>query len=85
MMKNRSLRVALWRSLCGVGMAAAIAGCAPAITESHVAEAQQHDPRDPYEGWNRGVQSFNDSLDDHVMKPIANGYQWIMPGFADKA
>ncbi|BBL71798.1 MlaA family lipoprotein [Methylogaea oryzae] len=65
-------------------MAAAIAGCAPAITESHVAEAQQHDPRDPYEGWNRGVQSFNDSLDDHVMKPIANGYQWIMPGFADK-
>jgi phospholipid-binding lipoprotein MlaA len=43
-----------------------------------------HDPMDPYEGWNRGVQTFNDNLDDYVMKPIAEGYQWIMPTFADR-
>ncbi len=43
------------------------------------------DPRDPWEGWNRNVQSFNDSLDDHLMKPVAKGYRWIMPSFVDRA
>ncbi len=42
------------------------------------------DPQDPLEGWNRGVQTFNDKLDDYAMKPIAKGYQWIMPSFADR-
>ncbi|WP_349431391.1 VacJ family lipoprotein [Methylomarinum sp. Ch1-1] len=43
------------------------------------------DPRDPWEGWNRNVQSFNDGLDDYVMKPAAKGYRWVMPNFADRA
>lgn len=42
------------------------------------------DPQDPLEGWNRGVQTFNDKLDDYAMKPVAKGYQWIMPSFADR-
>ncbi len=42
------------------------------------------DARDPLEGWNRGVQTFNDHLDDYAVKPIAKGYQWIMPSFADQ-
>ncbi|MEC4749531.1 VacJ family lipoprotein [Methylomicrobium sp. Wu6] len=42
------------------------------------------DARDPYEGWNRGVQNFNDNLDDYVMKPVAKGYQWITPSFVDR-
>ncbi|GAB4355514.1 MAG: VacJ family lipoprotein [Methylohalobius crimeensis] len=46
--------------------------------------ATQGDPRDPIEPWNRGVQKFNDSLDDYVMKPIAEGYQWVTPGFVDQ-
>ncbi len=25
------------------------------------------DPQDPFEGWNRGVQSFNDNLDNYAM------------------
>jgi phospholipid-binding lipoprotein MlaA len=44
----------------------------------------RHDPRDPLEGWNRGVQSFNDGLDDYVMKPVSRGYQWVTPSFVDK-
>jgi phospholipid-binding lipoprotein MlaA len=40
--------------------------------------------KDPYEDWNRDVQSFNDGLDDYVMKPVAKGYQWVMPSFADR-
>jgi len=43
-----------------------------------------NDARDPLEGWNRGVQSFNDGADDYVVKPVAQGYQWIMPSFADQ-
>ena len=42
------------------------------------------DSRDPWEGWNRDVQSFNDGLDDYAMKPIAEGYRWITPSFVDK-
>ena len=42
------------------------------------------DPKDPLEGWNRGVQSFNDDLDDYAMKPIAKGYRWITPSFVDR-
>jgi phospholipid-binding lipoprotein MlaA len=43
-----------------------------------------NDPMDPYEGWNRGVQTFNDNFDKYAMKPVAEGYQWVMPSFADR-
>ncbi len=39
---------------------------------------------DPWEGWNRKVQTFNDNLDEYAMKPVAKGYRWVMPGFADQ-
>ncbi|MGZ8199199.1 MAG: MlaA family lipoprotein [Methylosarcina sp.] len=42
------------------------------------------DREDPWEGWNRGAQTFNDNLDDYIMKPIAEGYQFVMPSFADR-
>ncbi|MGZ8240924.1 MAG: MlaA family lipoprotein [Methylobacter sp.] len=42
------------------------------------------DPQDPLEGWNRGVQVFNDNFDKYAMKPLAKGYQWVMPSFADR-
>lgn len=43
------------------------------------------DARDPLENWNRSVQSFNDSLDDYALKPVAKGYQYITPDFVDQA
>lgn len=42
------------------------------------------DARDPYEPWNRKVQSFNDTADDYVMRPVAKGYKWVMPDFAEQ-
>ena len=42
------------------------------------------DSRDPWEGWNRSMQSFNDGLDDYFMKPVARGYQWVTPKFVDR-
>ena len=40
------------------------------------------DPRDPLEGLNRGVYAFNDTLDKAILKPVAKGYDFVMPGFA---
>ena len=70
-----------------------MAGCAT-LEESHdAAEEQQatagqadnkpeleteEDP-DPWEGFNRAMYSFNDGLDDYVLKPVAEGYQFILP------
>ncbi len=42
-----------------------------------------NDPRDPMEGWNRGVHTFNENLDEYAVKPVAQGYNWITPSFVD--
>lgn len=34
---------------------------------------------DPWEPMNRAVFSFNESADDYVFRPIAEGYKWVMP------
>jgi len=36
-------------------------------------------PDDPWEGFNRGVYSFNETLDDWVIKPVAQGYDAVAP------
>lgn len=37
------------------------------------------DPRDPIEGFNRAMYSFNDALDKALIKPLAQGYKAITP------
>jgi len=54
-----------------------LAGCA--TTAKTVA-----DQNDPWSGWNRGTQTFNDNLDKAVLKPMAKGYQWITPEVVDE-
>jgi phospholipid-binding lipoprotein MlaA len=39
-------------------------------------------PRDPYEGFNRKVFAFNEGLDKAVLKPVAKGYEKVLPEFA---
>ncbi len=36
-------------------------------------------PKDPLEGFNRGVYRFNDTLDRAVLKPVAQGYTNVTP------
>ena len=36
---------------------------------------------DPWEGFNRAIFTFNDTLDTYALKPIAQGYQFITPQF----
>lgn len=38
---------------------------------------------DPYEGFNRKVFAFNETLDRWAFKPMARGYQAVTPRFAD--
>lgn len=39
---------------------------------------------DPWKGWNQGSQAFNDGLDKGLIKPIAQGYEWLTPEPVDK-
>jgi phospholipid-binding lipoprotein MlaA len=36
-------------------------------------------PDDPLESYNRAMFSFNEAMDKAVLKPVAKGYNWIMP------
>lgn len=38
---------------------------------------------DPWQGFNRSVFEFNETLDMYVAKPVAQGYQAITPQFVD--
>jgi len=52
---------------------------------SACATLPETDPNDPWVGWNRGAQSFNEGVDFYAMKPIAQGYDWLMPNFVRQA
>ncbi|MCW3150401.1 VacJ family lipoprotein [Stutzerimonas stutzeri] len=38
---------------------------------------------DPWEGFNRAVFRFNDTLDTYTLKPLAKGYQKVTPTFLE--
>jgi phospholipid-binding lipoprotein MlaA len=42
--------------------------------------ALAEDPRDPLEGFNRAVFAFNEGLDTVLIRPVAVGYDTILPG-----
>ncbi|CAB3646349.1 MAG: MlaA family lipoprotein [Achromobacter pulmonis] len=65
MNKNALSRIA---TIAAAG--ALMAGCAA---------PQQPDPRDPWEGFNRGVYKFNDTVDRAVFKPVAQAYTYVTP------
>ncbi|MFU8788287.1 MAG: VacJ family lipoprotein [Methylobacter sp.] len=39
--------------------------------------------KDPWEGWNREVQGFNDDFDSAIIKPVARGYSSVVPEFVN--
>ena len=43
------------------------------------ASTQANNPADPLEPLNRGVYQFNDTLDKAITKPVAQGYNTVMP------
>jgi len=41
-------------------------------------------PDDPFESFNRSMFSFNEQVDKYAFKPVAKGYNYVMPSFASK-
>ncbi len=60
------------RILCTVLMFAVLSGCA-------TAPGKAADARDPWEGMNRSIYSFNDKLDQVALKPLAKAYVNVLP------
>jgi phospholipid-binding lipoprotein MlaA len=50
--------------------ATALTGCTTVATPTQ---------GDPWEGLNRTVFKFNDTVDTYALKPVAKGYQWAVP------
>jgi phospholipid-binding lipoprotein MlaA len=50
---------------------AALAGCATTNGPPN--------PKDPWEGFNRSMFAFNDGLDKYALKPVAEGYEKVIP------
>jgi phospholipid-binding lipoprotein MlaA len=55
----------------------AVSGCAS------LPPGTGHDPRDPFERFNRGAFAFNDGLDRAIVRPIARGYRKVLPDAAE--
>jgi phospholipid-binding lipoprotein MlaA len=45
--------------------------------------AAQAADEDPWEGVNRAIFRFNDTLDTYALKPLAQGYEFITPQFLE--
>ncbi|WP_323018644.1 VacJ family lipoprotein [Castellaniella sp.] len=58
------------RTVLALAAVALLAGCA---------QVPHPSPNDPWESYNRGMYSFNDTLDRAVLKPIATGYETVTP------
>lgn len=50
-----------------------------AITLAGCASTHARNPADPLESFNRGVYQFNDTVDKAIAKPVAQGYNAVMP------
>jgi len=81
-----------WLHLALLGLMLLLSACAgtrkhapsPEPQESVIAgeaatSAEQHIIHDPWEGWNRRVHRFNNTLDRAVTKPVARGYTRVLP------
>lgn len=68
------------RILAGALIALVLGGCASQPAGSDGAAA---DP-DPWEGFNRKVHAFNDTMDRYALKPAAKGYRKVSPDWLDE-
>ena len=72
-MQSPTLNKTLLRSLV---LSITLLGCS--ATQTHVSDSS-----DPWSAWNHDTQLFNDNLDKAILKPLAQGYQWITPEFVN--
>ncbi|GAB2794251.1 VacJ family lipoprotein [Halomonas shantousis] len=63
-----------FKGVMALCVAAVLSGCA-----SQGTVAPDPNPQDPWEGFNRRVFAFNDTLDRYALKPVAQGYDYVTP------
>jgi phospholipid-binding lipoprotein MlaA len=72
-------RAARWVAMFSLLLVAIVAtGCAT-TSGTNGATQTADNPDDPIEGFNRGVFTVNDKLDRAVFKPVAQGYEKVLP------
>ncbi len=54
--------------LCAIGVTLVLTGC-----------ATSGNPKDPIEGFNRAMFAINDGVDQTIVRPVAVGYDTVMP------
>lgn len=77
----KSLTKALLR--CGfAGIAVTLAGCAtPPPDTDPDAKAEYEQTNDPLEPTNRAIFDVNNTVDTYFMRPVAQGYRYVVPQF----
>jgi len=56
-----------------------LTGCAGNKTID--SDAVEVSKADPYEGFNRKIFGFNDTVDEYVAEPVSDAYLWVTPQF----
>lgn len=58
--------------------------CLLVLPTSMVVAEEEERNADPLEAINRPLFELNNKLDQYLLRPVAKGYDWIMPGFAKR-
>lgn len=66
---NKEVAKCMGMLVLAVALTGGMTGCA----------STANNPRDPWEGFNRAMFSFNEGLDKAVIKPVAQGYDYVVP------
>jgi phospholipid-binding lipoprotein MlaA len=67
-MKEKNMKTRLKSTVLVMAAAGLLGGC-----------ATSGNPKDPIEGFNRAMYGFNDVVDKAVIKPVAQGYDAVLP------
>jgi phospholipid-binding lipoprotein MlaA len=67
-MKSKATGARLKSMLIAVALSGVLSGC-----------ATSGNPKDPIEGFNRAMFAFNEGLDTVLIKPVAQGYDAVLP------
>lgn len=68
MNRHKKTETRLKSALAAIAAVALLGGC-----------ATSGNPKDPIEGFNRAMYGFNDAIDTAVIKPVAKGYDAVLP------
>lgn len=83
----------LLQNLRRIGLVFLVLGMAVNSSEADAFENGSHDPfadqlqiepNDPWEGFNKKIFTFNRKVDQYFLKPLATGYDWVMPDPLEK-